>query len=49
MIFKPEKLGSKGLPEDVLQRDRKNCRRAGSCGIGEKAVSLGGMYAERKY
>ena len=49
MIFKAEKLGSIGLPEEAVQRDRRSCRRAGSCGVGEKAVYLGGLYRERKY
>ncbi|HIU25211.1 MAG TPA: ATPase P [Candidatus Copromorpha excrementigallinarum] len=49
MIFKAEKLGSIGLPEEAVQRDRRRCRRAGSCGVGEKAVYLGGLYRERKY
>ena len=49
MIFKPIKLSLSALPDDQLRYDRKNCARYGPCGVGEKALYMGGLWLDRKY
>ena len=49
MIFKPVKLGQEALERDVLITDRKNCKRFGPCGVGEKALYLNGFYLSCRY
>ena len=49
MIFKPVKLGRESLAEQELLRDRKQCRKFGPCGVGEKALYLNSFYIDRRY
>ena len=49
MIFKPVKLGRESLPEQILEQDRKQCRKFGPCGVGEKALYLNSFYIDRRY
>ena len=48
MIFTPTPLGTASLPHDVLAADKKNCRRFGPCGVGEKALYIGSLFLERR-
>ena len=36
MIFKPVQLGREALDPQTLAADKKNCRRIGPCGVGDK-------------
>lgn len=49
MSFLTKPLGVKTLPEDTLGIDKKNCRRFGPCGIGDRALYLNGRYIDRRY
>ena len=49
MIFKPKQLSEEGLDPETLARDKKNCRRFGPCGVGEKALYLNSFYIDRCY
>ena len=49
MMFKPAQLGRHGLAEAELIDDRKNCRKCGPCGVGEKALYLNSFYIDRRY
>lgn len=49
MIFKPQKLGNTSMPENELVYDKKNCKKFGPCGVGEKAIYLNSFYIDRMY
>ena len=49
MLFPPRCVGPTPLEAAALAADRKACRRIGSCGVGEKAVYLGGFCMDRCY
>lgn len=49
MIFKPKQLGRDGLTQQVLEADKKDCRRFGPCGIGKQALYLNSFYLDRFY
>lgn len=50
MIFKPKALSLVStLPMDELVQDKKNCRKIGPCGVGEKAIYLNSFYFDRRY
>lgn len=49
MIWKPVRLGREGLTEQELKADRRNCRKFGPCGVGEKALYLNSFYIDRRY
>lgn len=49
MIFKPQKLGNTSMPENELVYDKKNCKKFGPCGAGEKAIYLNSFYIDRMY
>lgn len=49
MILKPLKLGAESLPEDIIEQDKKTCKRFGPCGVGEKALFLNSFYVDRRY
>ena len=42
-------LGRQILEPEVLRQDKKNCRKIGPCGIGEKALYLNSFYIDRMY
>lgn len=49
MILKPAPLGREVLDRDVMLADRKNCKRFGRCGVGEKALYLSSFYLSCRY
>jgi hypothetical protein len=49
MLGKPMQLGTASLPDEELKKDKKNCRKFGPCGVGEKALYLNSFYIERQY
>lgn len=49
MIFKPQRLGNVSLADDELKMDKKNCKKFGPCGIGQKAIYLNSFYVDRCY
>ncbi len=49
MIFKPKQLGRQGLEAEQLVADKKQCRKIGPCGVGEKAMYLNSFYIDRRY
>lgn len=50
MIFKPKALSLVStLPDNELVQDKKNCRKFGPCGVGEKALYLNSFYFDRRY
>lgn len=49
MILKPSPLGRATLAPDELKADRKSCKRFGPCGVGEKALYMGGFYLGCRY
>ena len=49
MLFKPARLGGAALDPDALAADKKNCKKFGPCGVGEKALYLNSFYIDRRY
>ena len=49
MIIAPRPLTNNILDREVLAEDKKNCLRAGPCGVGEKALYLNSFYIDRIY
>lgn len=47
MFLKP--LSEKVLPKEILQEDKKKCKKMGPCGVGEQALYLNSFYIERMY
>ena len=42
-------LGDRVLDSRELETDKAECRKVGSCGVGKKALYLGGRYVSRRY
>lgn len=49
MILAPSPLGKKTLSRPELETDLKRCRRFGPCGLGDRALYLGGRFLERRF
>lgn len=49
MIWKPVQLGREALDRSELEADRKSCKRFGPCGVGERALYLGGLWLDCRY
>ncbi len=49
MLFRPAPLGAETLEPAVLTQDKKNCRKIGPCGLGQKALYLNSFYIDRRY
>lgn len=49
MLWKPRCLGKESLAKEELVQDKKNCRKFGPCGVGEKAIYLNSFYFDRFY
>lgn len=49
MILKPRQLGNASISQEELVNDKKNCRKFGPCGVGEKAIYLNSFYFDRRY
>ena len=47
--MKPQRLGNISVSDEELKKDKKNCRRFGPCGVGEKALYLNSFYLERRF
>ena len=43
-MFKPQRLGTVTIPDAELTTDKKNCKKIGPCGVGEKAIYLNSFY-----
>ena len=41
--------GRQKIEERELEADKKNCRRFGPCGVGQKALYLNSFYFDRRY
>ena len=49
MILPPLPLGSRKLAPEVLEADKKQCRKIGPCGAGQQALYLGSRFLDRRY
>jgi len=49
MAITPKALSHKTLEKNLLQDDKKKCRRFGPCGVGKKALYLNSFYLDRIY
>ena len=49
MFMLPVRRGNQELPKETLKEDRKNCRKIGPCGFGEKAMYLNNFFLDRYY
>ena len=49
MIFAPKPIGAGRLEPAALKADRKACERIGPCGLGDRALYLGGLLFERSW
>ncbi len=49
MLFAPTCLGTTKLSREELKEDRKNCIKAGPCGLGKKAMYLNSFFIDRQY
>ncbi len=49
MIFAPKSLGQRKLTGQELAVDKKNAKKIGPCGIGEKALYLNSFYFSRRF
>lgn len=49
MAITPKALSQKTLEKNLLQDDKKKCRRFGPCGVGKKALYLNSFYLDRIY
>ena len=49
MIFIPKALSRNTLKKDILEKDKKNCRRFGPCGVGDGVLYLNSFYFDRRY
>ena len=49
MLFAPRLIGKTPLDEETLAADRKACKKLGPCGVGEKAVYMGGRLIDRGF
>lgn len=47
--MKPQRLGNVSISDEELKKDKKDCRRFGPCGVGEKAFYLNSFYLERRF
>ncbi len=49
MLFTPKPIGKETLDAATLEADVRACRRFGPCGLGERAIYLGGRYIDRGF
>ncbi|MDY3249674.1 MAG: ATPase P [Candidatus Choladocola sp.] len=49
MIFLPRPLSQTTLKKEILESDKKSCRRFGPCGVGKQALYLNSIYIDRMY
>lgn len=49
MAITPKALSQKTLDKNILQDDKKKCRKFGPCGVGKKALYLNSFYLDRIY
>ena len=48
MLFGPKPLDAI-LDDDILKKDKKECRKFGPCGVGKEALYLNSFYIDRRY
>ena len=48
MIFGPKPLDA-SLDDEILRKDKKECRKFGPCGVGKEALYLNSFYIDRRY
>lgn len=48
-LFAPKLIGTTPLDEAALAADKKGCVKIGPCGIGRRAVYMGGWYVDRGF
>lgn len=49
MLLIPKSIGTRTLPQETLEQDKKDCFKAGPCGVGKEALYLGGRFLDRRY
>ena len=49
LYFKPARLGSVGLDDGELKKDRTSCLPFGPCGVGKKALYLNSLFMDRRF
>ena len=49
MLWMLTPLGDRVLDRRELEIDKEECRKIGSCGVGKKALYLGGRFVSRRY
>ncbi len=49
MLFVPKLIGTTPLDEETLAADKKGCEKIGPCGVGHKAVYMGGRLIDRGF
>ncbi len=49
MLFAPKLIGMTALDDAALAADCKACEKIGPCGVGEKAVYMGGRWIDRGF
>lgn len=49
MIFAPSPVGNGRLTRVELEKDKRECKKIGPCGVGEKALYLNSFYLRRRY
>lgn len=49
LYFKPSRLGSVGLDDAELKKDRTSCTVFGPCGVGRKALYLSSLFLDRRF
>ncbi len=49
MLMKPVPLGKQVLSQEILEDDKKNCRKSGNCGVGKRALYIGSRLISRFY
>lgn len=47
MLFQPKALSTQLLNDLVLEKDKKECKKYGPCGVGKRALYLGGFLLDR--
>ncbi len=49
MLFPPRLIGTTPLDDAALAEDRRSCEKLGPCGVGKRAVYMGGRYVDRGF
>jgi len=49
MFIAPSALSGNTLSKEALEEDLRGCRKIGPCGVGSKALYIGGRFMERRF